>query len=202
MAAATEMELFTARSRTCLTLAKKVELKCTAEKSPGISVRTLANLFQCGKTEVASVLKNEQSILSLYEANALSSSCHARKQPRSSAFAEVNDALYKWYQLATSKSIYPGGPQLAEKAREIAARLRLSDFRGTNRWSEKWKKWYNVRRVSICGESGDVSGVTAESWKERLPELVWGYKNEDIWNMDETGCLWRALPDKGFGMKG
>ena len=118
--------------------------------------------------------------MSLYEANASSSSCHARKRPRSSAFAQVNDALYKWYQLATSKNIYPGGPQLAEKAREIAESLGLSDFKGTNGWLEKWKKWYNVRRVSICGESGDVSGETVESWKERLPELVWGYNKEDM----------------------
>ena len=39
---------------------------------------------------------------------------------------------------------------------------------------EKWKKQYDVRRVSIFGESGDVSGETVESWKERLPELVRG----------------------------
>ena len=54
----------------------------------------------------------------------------------------------------------------------------------------------------ICGESGDVSGETVESWKEKLPELARGYNKEDIWNMDETGCFWRALPDKSFGMKG
>ena len=29
-----------------------------------------------------------------------------------------------------------------------------------------------------------------------------GYKKEDVWNMDETGVFWRALPDSGFGQKG
>ena len=56
--------------------------------------------------------------------------------------------------------------------------------------------------MSVSGESRDVSGETVKSWKERLPELVQGYSKEDIWNMDETGCFWKALPDKGFGMKG
>ena len=37
--------------------------------------------------------------------------------------------------------------------------------------------------TSVCGESGDVQGVTVESWKERLPELMVGYKKEDVWNM-------------------
>ena len=50
-------------------------------------------------------------------------------------------------------------------------------------------------------ESGDVEGATVESWKERLPEIVQGYEKDDIWNMDETGLFWRALPDKGFGQK-
>ena len=27
-------------------------------------------------------------------------------------------------------------------------------------------------------------------------------KTYDIYNLDETGCFWRALPDKGFGEKG
>ena len=36
-----------------------------------------------------------------------------------------------------------------------------------------------------------------DSWKERLPELLVGYKKEDVWNMDETGVFWRALDKKG-----
>ena len=28
-----------------------------------------------------------------------------------------------------------------------------------------------------------------DSWKARLPELLVGYKKEDVWNMDETGVF-------------
>ena len=43
-----------------------------------------------------------------------------------------------------------------------------------------------------------------ESWKERLPEILHGYSthNTCIWNLDETRCFWRALPEHGFGKKG
>ena len=44
--------------------------------------------------------------------------------------------------------------------------------------------------------------ATVDSWKERLPELVAGYSRDDIWNIDETGLFWKALPDRGFGVKG
>ena len=65
----------------------------------------------------------------------------------------------------------------------------------------EWKKQNNVRRVSICGEPGDVSGETVESWEDRLPELVLGYNKTDIRNMHETRIFWRRLPDNGFGME-
>ena len=41
-----------------------------------------------------------------------------------------------------------------------------------------------------------------DSWKELLPELVRGYSAENVWNLDETGWFWRALPEHGFGKKG
>ena len=37
-----------------------------------------------------------------------------------------------------------------------------------------------------------------KSWIERIPELVRGYKLEDIWNMDKLGLLFKLLPDKGL----
>ena len=51
------------------------------------------------------------------------------------------------------------------------------------------KKRYNVRQTKVSSESGDVSGATVDSWKERLPDILQGYSAEDIWNLDETGCF-------------
>ena len=36
---------------------------------------------------------------------------------------------------------------------------------------------------------------------ERLVELTGGYKLADIWNMDETGCFFKALPEKDLAEK-
>ena len=40
-----------------------------------------------------------------------------------------------------------------------------------------------------------------ESWAEQLPEIVKGYGLKDIWNADETGLFWCALPDKSLSVK-
>ena len=35
-----------------------------------------------------------------------------------------------------------------------------------------------------------------EAWLERLNVLLKGYNPENMWNIDETGCLYGALPEK------
>lgn len=34
-----------------------------------------------------------------------------------------------------------------------------------------------------------------ESWKERLPDILQGWTPQNIWNMDETGQFFRAMPN-------
>lgn len=71
-------------------------------------------------------------------------------------------------------------------AKEIAERIGISEFKASNGWLQKSKQRYNIKQVSIYGDSGDVRGDTVTSWKERLPEIVSGYAQRDIWNLDET----------------
>ena len=186
------------KNRKCLTLKERVEVIKTLEKHPGMKMHSLAELFGCGKTQIFMIIKKKDSTLSMYEANMPKT----YNMGRNSEYVEVYKALYEWYTLACSMNIYPGGPQIAEKGRQIAATLGKAGFTGSNGWLEKWKSRYNIKQFVISGESGDVDGATIDSWKERLPELLQGYKKEDIMNLDETGCFWQALPNRGFNRKG
>ena len=168
-----------------------------------MSIRELGEQFDCGKTQIAKILKSKESILSLYESNSSGSRVLANKTcGQQSEYADINKSLYNWYSLACSKNIFPMDPQLIEKANQIATCLGKHEFKGSSGWLEKWKKRYNIKQLQINGESGDVQGPTVDSWKERLLELVAGYSRDDIWNIDETGLFWKALPDRGFGVKG
>ena len=170
-------------------------------KNPSMSVRALVEHFSCGKSQMASILKNRDSIIELYESNMRSESIRSRKRSRSSEFTDINETLHKWYLLAVSRNIYPIGPQLCEKAKEIAELLGVPNFKASNRWLDRWKKRYNVKKMKINGEAGDVRGKKVDSWKERLPELLQEYSSCDIWNLDETACFWKVLPGHGFGKK-
>ena len=182
-------------ARHALSLKEKYQVIDTAKKNPGISARALPTKFSCGKTQITSILKTRDSIIGIYESNMSSTSLLSRKRCRESDFTPINEALYSWYLLATSRNIYPAGPQLCEKAKQIAEQLTTTEFKASNGWLSRWKTRYNIKQVRICGESGEVSGETVDSWKERLPELLHGFTSKNIYNIDETGCFWRALPD-------
>ena len=177
-----------------MTIDQKVEVIKIQEKDPKIGVRKLAELFQCGKTQIATTLKNKDSILKVYYENP----ALERKRYRTSEFADINEAVHDWYLIVVSKGIYPNGAHVQEKAKIIAERLGHVNFVASNGWLDRWKKRYNIKGKVVSGESAGVSEETVVSWKERLPEILEGFQPKDIWNLDETGCFWRALPNKGL----
>lgn len=97
--------------------------------------------------------------------------------------------------MACSKNIYPGGPQLIAKAKEIANLLGKADFEGTSGSLCKWKKCYNVKRVSICGAVWGCSRRHCNFMEGTIARNLRGYDKRDVFNIDKTGCFWRALPD-------
>lgn len=151
-----------------------------AQKIPSLSARKLAEHFNCGKTQVCCILKNKAAIIEKYESNASNESKRSLKRSRISQFVDINDLLYDWYLMAVRKNMYPDGPILCQQAKEIAERLGITTFKASNGWLEKWKARHNIKRMVVCGESGEVKGETVESWKERLPEILQGYR-AGIW---------------------
>ena len=77
----------------------------------------------------------------------------------------------------------------------------FSTFTASNGWLEKWKISYGIREKRVNGEAVEVSGETVNAWMERLWELTKDYDPVDIWNMDEMGCFFKALPEKGLAEK-
>ena len=102
--------------------------------------------------------------------------------------------------MAREALIPVSGRMIQEETLQIASKLSVAEFTASNGWLEKWKNRHNVKQFSVAGENGQVNAETLESWAERLPEIVKGYELKDIWNADETGLFWRALPDKSLSV--
>ena len=77
-----------------------------------------------------------------------------------SEFADVNDAFNRWYLPAVLQNIYPVGPQLCEKVKEIVKPNEWTDGRRDTMWKE-WESAENQEtwegRLSIRGRRGYLS---------------------------------------------
>ena len=186
--------------RSCLPMDKGVEIIHFAAKNPSFGYRKIASAFSVARTQVQSIIKKKEEILTAYQSNL--SKGQKQKQQHTGKFADINRALWDWYMLCRSSNIPVSGTMLQEEALIIAEKLGIEGFAASNGWLELFKKTQNISTMSVAGEEGVVSSMTLESWKERSRELVRGWKAENIWNIDETGCFWKGLPEVSLNKKG
>lgn len=172
------------------------------KKIPKIGCRKLAELFSVGKTQIAALIKDKRNVRTQYETFRSANN----KRSRDGKYQVINEAVYQWYCLARDAMVPINGSMIREEATEIAKKLNkpaeYDGFKASSGWLECWKSNYGIKQRTFEGESGQVETETVESWMERLRELCKGYKPEDIWNEDETGCFFRALPDKSLAEEG
>ena len=93
---------------------------------------------------------------------------------------------------------------LKEEAMEIKKcldKVEFKNFTASNGWLDMWKMLYGVRERKVNSEVGEVAEYMVSAWMERLVELTKCYELADVWNMDETGCFFKVLPEKGLAEK-
>jgi hypothetical protein len=187
------------RARVELTLVQKIELIKQAETTPKPSLKSLSERFGIGKTTVCDILKCRNVYKEEYERNGSGTKCRI---VNSTKYGHLNELLWKWFCQARSKNIPISGPIVQEKAAKFAEELQLDGFKGSNGWLDKWKAHYNIKSFKVNGESVSVDEEVVGDYRERLPTIIGEYNSMNIFNCDETGLYFRALPDKTLCAKG
>lgn len=181
--------------RSVLSLEDRV--KVIKEKEKGNSERKIADMFKCGKTQINTILKSKDNILVEWEEN----KNRGAKRKRQERFGDVNDLLFEWFRAARAKLLPISGPILKEKSLQIADQIGAKDFSASNGWLDRFRTRHNIQFRLISGEAGEIDSVVCEDWKGRLDSITEGYAPKDIFNMDETGLFFRALPTKTLALK-
>ena len=99
------------------------------------------------------------------------------------------------------RNVPVSGLLLQAEAKLIAGKLQQPEFKASSGWLQSFKNHFGLKQLTVSGEAADVPQETTEGWFERLKLLIQDYKLEDIWNEDETGCFYRALPSKTLAEK-
>jgi hypothetical protein len=123
------------------------------------------------------------------------------KKKLKSDSSQIDEVVYEWFCAGRYKNAPISGPLIQEKALEAARALNFGCFKASNGWLQKFKTRHNILCKTICGEPADAPKETADLWKEKLSRLCDGYSERNIFNCDQTGLMFRALPDKTLTMK-
>ena len=75
-------------------------------------------------------------------------------------------------------------------------------MKASNGWLENFKKSYNIVWNSINGEANDVDMTIVGEWKEKIEDRVENHEPKDVYNCDETGLFYHALPSRTLAVKG
>ena len=104
----------------------------------------------------------------------------------------------KYFLNVRSQNIPVSAPMLKEKAMAYARQLQIVDFKG----SDGWKTRHGITFKTIAGEASSCIPEMTASWEQTtLPTILSGYNLADIYNADEFGLFYQALPDRSLPLK-
>jgi len=131
----------------------------------------------------------------------LGSSDHegAKKKDRKSSVVHLNKVLALWVTEKERQRAPLTDTLLTEKAKELGPSFELpNNFNYSSKWLLNFKKSVGMSCRALHGEgaAANLSGVKLA--RERLPDILQGASLEDIYNMDETGLLYRTLPTRAI----
>lgn len=71
-------------------------------------------------------------------------------------------------------------------------------FKASTGWLDKFKTRHGIRNLSIQGEKLSAGEETVEPFLLKLQKVIEerGLTPEQIYNTDETGLLWKCLPQR------
>ncbi|CAM4834399.1 unnamed protein product [Rotaria magnacalcarata] len=184
--------------RNTLTLSEKIKL--IREHENNVSYRVLVEKYKISIGRVSKIIKRKIEYIEDVENNENS---NKKRNLRDEISQQVDQQVYEWFVEQRSKNIPISGPLLQERARQIRQQLGgavAGDFKASNGWLEKFQIRHNIHYRVISGESASVDLTTVEEWKKRLPLRIDQYDPHDVYNADETGLFFKALPDRSLVM--
>ncbi|KAL8610539.1 hypothetical protein ACOMHN_060459 [Nucella lapillus] len=186
----------TKRKRTEMTVQDKVQLLDRFHSLTAKSVREAATFLDVSHSFLYQSIKNEKEIRASV---AEGSTPKQRIRQRSGKDKETEDGLRKFVVHLQSRNAPVSGPILCQKAEAIATELGHTDFKATEGWFSRWKKRNGLTYQKQVGEASSAGTIAAAKWKdEEMEDILSSYSPNCIYNADETGIYFRALPDSTY----
>lgn len=109
-----------------------------------------------------------------------------------------DERLWRWFREREQNNIAISGPLLQEKSRSLNHACELTFSLG---WLTRFKDRHGIRNYVLHGEDAVVNAEVAEEAKKELFMVTSKYALCDIYNCDESGFFWGAMPNQSSATK-
>lgn len=131
---------------------------------------------------------------------AVDSRSKQRKTMKKPANEALDEALYLWFIQKRSEGIPLSGPIVSVKALQFNAALNGEpNFKASDGWVTNFKNRHGIRELNIVGEKMSAAGEeVVKNFKGNFAKMIdeLGLCRDQVYNADETGLNYKALPRK------
>ena len=176
------------KPRTELTLKEKIDI--LDKINSGVKQTDLSVEYNVTKFVISRIKSKEADLRAVTYEKTNSS----KKRQRKPENKKTEEALLKWFKQVRSQNVPISGPILLEKACQLSNQLG-ENFMPISSWIDRFKVRNNFHFEKIHSEKNSADEKSASDWlKSVFPKIAAEYDEENIYNADETGLFFRALP--------
>lgn len=185
-------------------LTVETKLKILERLGKGESGVSLAKIYGVGTSTISDIKAKRAQVEQFASKLNSEEGTLKRKTARSANNKALEDAMYVWFTQRRSLGEPISGPLICEKALQFNEQLNgPKDFKASSGWLKNFKSRHGIRELDIEGEKLSSDLAAGRVFKEKFIKeaLEKGYSRDDVYNADETGINWRALPRKSLASR-
>lgn len=187
------------RKRVVLSLADK--LKIIEQSDKGVTGKKLAEMYGVGQSTISDIKSSKRTLLNFVSVLENNDGSSSRKSMKAATNKDLEDVIFKWFLQQRSLGSPISGPILCEKAKILAEKLGYSSFKASNGWLRNFKSRHGVRELDLSGEKLSADFKAAEEFVKKFKVLTDSYDPEFLYNVDETGLVWKGMPKTALASK-
>lgn len=164
----------------------------------GRSQTSLCQEYSIPRSTLSDILRTEKKIEEFKESVL---DTDRRKKVRLADNPQLDKSLIAWFSQERDKGNPITGDLILEKAKILyekihKGKLSCKSFNPTCGFLNRFKERHGIRVLTMKGEILSSDITSAENFLEVFHTKIKGYTAEQIFNCDETGLYWKAIPNK------
>ena len=189
------------RKHTVLTLKQKQEI--VAKIDAGMPKVKIAQDYNIGQSTVTDIYKNKEKTAKFIKYIDNKSITDKRSIVREAYNVDLDRALIMWFNQERSKGTPVTGDMILEEAVLLHENFekdleseKKTIFNPSTGFLNAFKNRHGIRSLTVQGEKLSADFSSVESFFEKFHKILneGGYTPDQIYNCDETGLYWKALP--------